>query len=79
MLEVSLSGLRTVLCVERDAWPRVKRLRQATHEYAPPPPPHLIHIYIISIYIYKQLEHSTAVGFCPLQNGFILCVRRLIQ
>ena len=38
MLEVSLLGVGTVLRLERDAWSMVKRLRQATNEYAPPPP-----------------------------------------
>ena len=37
MLEVSLLRVETVLRLERDAWPMVKRLRQATNEYAPPP------------------------------------------
>ena len=36
MLEVSLLGVGTVLRLERDAWSMVKRLRQATNEYAPP-------------------------------------------
>ena len=35
MLEVSLSGVGTVLRLERDARSMVKRLRQATNEYAP--------------------------------------------
>ena len=35
MLEVSLLGVGTVLRLERDAWSMVKRLRQATNEYAP--------------------------------------------
>ena len=40
-LEVSLLGVRTVLRLESDAWSMVKWLRQATNEYAPPPPlPH---------------------------------------
>ena len=39
MLEVSLSGVGTVLRLERDTWSMVKRLRQATNEYAPPPGP----------------------------------------
>ena len=38
MLEVSLLGVGTVLRLERDAWSMVKRLRQATNEYALPPP-----------------------------------------
>ena len=38
MLEVSLLGVGTVLRLERDAWSMVKWLRQATNEYAPPPP-----------------------------------------
>ena len=37
MLEVSLLGVGTVLRLERNAWSKVKRLRQATNEYAPPP------------------------------------------
>ena len=36
LLEVSLLGVGTVLRLERDAWSMVKRLRQATNEYAPP-------------------------------------------
>ena len=35
---VSLLGIGTVLRLERDVWSMVKRLRQATNEYAPPPP-----------------------------------------
>ena len=35
---VSLLGVGTVLCLERDAWSMVKRLRQAINEYASPPP-----------------------------------------
>ena len=35
--EVSLSGVGTVLRLERDAWSMVKRLRQATNEYPPLP------------------------------------------
>ena len=35
MLEVSLVGVGAVLRLERDAWSMVKRLRQATCEYAP--------------------------------------------
>ena len=38
LLEVSLLGVGTVLRLERDAWSVVKRLRQATNEYAPPSP-----------------------------------------
>ena len=38
-LEVSLLGVGTVLRLDRNAWSMVKRLRQATHEYAPPPSP----------------------------------------
>ena len=38
MLEVSLLGVGPALRLERDAWSMVKRLRQATNEYAPPPP-----------------------------------------
>ena len=38
MLEVSLLGVGTVLRLGRDAWSTVKRLRQATNEYAPSPP-----------------------------------------
>ena len=38
LLEVSLVGVGTVLRLERDAWSMVKRLRQATNEYAPPHP-----------------------------------------
>ena len=38
LLEVSLLGVGTMLRLERDAWSIVKRLRQATHEYLPPPP-----------------------------------------
>ena len=37
MLGVSLIGVGTVLRFERGAWSMVKRLRQATNEYAPPP------------------------------------------
>ena len=39
MLEVSLSGVETVLRLERDAWLMVKRLRQATNKYPPSPRP----------------------------------------
>ena len=39
MPEASLIGVETVLRLERDAWPLVKRLRQATTEYASPPRP----------------------------------------
>ena len=35
MLKVSLLGVGTVLRLERDGWSMVKRLRQATNEYAP--------------------------------------------
>ena len=35
LLEVSLLRVGTVLRLERDAWSMVKRLRQATNEYAP--------------------------------------------
>ena len=35
MLEVSPLGVGTVLRLERDAWSMVKRLGQATNEYAP--------------------------------------------
>ena len=35
VLEVSLLRVGTVLRLERDAWSMVKRLRQATNEYAP--------------------------------------------
>ena len=38
MLEVSLLEVGTVLRLEKDAWSMVKRLRQATNEYALPPP-----------------------------------------
>ena len=38
-LEVSLLGVGTVLRLERDAWSMVKRLKQATNQYAPTPPP----------------------------------------
>ena len=41
MLEVSLLGVGTVLRLERDAWSMVKWLRQATNEYASPPPVHI--------------------------------------
>ena len=37
MLDVSLVVVGMVLRLERDAWSMVKRLRQATNEYAPPP------------------------------------------
>ena len=36
---MSLLGVGTVLCLGRNAWSMVKRLRQATNEYASPPPP----------------------------------------
>ena len=39
MLEVSLLRVETVLRLERDAWPMVKWLRQATNECALPPSP----------------------------------------
>ena len=42
LLEVSLLGVGTVLRLERDAWSMVKRLRQATNEYAPPLPVSLL-------------------------------------
>ena len=35
MLEVSLSGVGTVLRLERNAWSRVKSLRHARNDYAP--------------------------------------------
>ena len=35
VLEVSLLGVGAVLRVERHAWSMVKRLRQATNDYAP--------------------------------------------
>ena len=35
-LDVSQSGVGTVFRPERDEWPMVKLLRQATNEYAPP-------------------------------------------
>ena len=35
-------GVGTVLRLEKDAWSMVQRLRQATNEYAPPPPNHSI-------------------------------------
>ena len=38
MSEVSLLGVGTVLPLAGDAWSMVKGLRQATSEYAPPPP-----------------------------------------
>ena len=34
-LEVSLLGVGTVLCLERDAWSMVKSLPQTKNEYAP--------------------------------------------
>ena len=37
MLEVSLLGVGAVHRLERDAWSMVKRLRQASIEYPPPP------------------------------------------
>ena len=37
LLEVSLLGVGTMLSLERDPWSMVKRLRQATNEYAHPP------------------------------------------
>ena len=39
MLQLSLLGVGTVLRLGNDAWSMVKRLRQATNEYAPPLPP----------------------------------------
>ena len=39
MLEVSLLGVGTLLRLQRGAWSRVKWIRQATNEYAPPPSP----------------------------------------
>ena len=36
LVEMSLSGVGTVLRLEGDPWPMVKRLRQATNEYVPP-------------------------------------------
>ena len=38
MLEVSLTGVGTVLRLERDAWSMVKCPRQVTNEYVLPPP-----------------------------------------
>ena len=38
MLEVSLLGVGTLLRLEEDGWSTIKRLRQATNEYAAPPP-----------------------------------------
>ena len=40
MLKVSLVGVETVLCLERDAWSMVELLMQATDEYPPPPLPY---------------------------------------
>ena len=37
ILEASLLGAGTALRLVGNAWSMVKRLRQATHEYAPPP------------------------------------------
>ena len=45
-LEVSLSGVGTVVRLERNAWSKVKGQRQATNEYALPPPSSLKYIYV---------------------------------
>lgn len=38
-IQVSLLGVGSVFCLERDASPMVERPRQTANEYAPPAPP----------------------------------------
>ena len=56
-LEVSLSGVGTVLRQKRDGWSMVKRLKQATNEYALPPPPHNRH----TIPLHTSCNHTKSL------------------
>ena len=87
MLEMSLLGVGTVLRLERDAWLTVNCLRQATNEYAPPPPSlgrfsTLTHLLDngegvrVQVCVYGKKSRrdlpNTAVFVCaPLRNPFI--------
>ena len=54
MLEVSLLGVGTVLCLGRDAWSMVKLLRQAANECPPPHSESGINISTIQCFPYLQ-------------------------
>ena len=80
LLEVSLLGVGTVLRLERDAWSMVKRLRQATNEYAPPLHPQVFFLYskVLVTLLRSKHHHLPSWYFTewsrdPLIIGNLVC------
>ena len=71
LLKVSLVGVRKVLRLERDAWPMVPWLRQATDEEYPPSraPPGLYPLFLRYCYSYGYIPSSRRFLDCPRLNG----------
>ena len=72
MLEMHLSGVGTVLSLERDAWSMIKRLRQATFEYPPPTPTPAAHdLFFVAVdHSWRSSGHLCVVkNFHSAQGG----------